>query len=245
MVKSPIETRGALERGAIAGLIAGIVLTLMMTLMSAARDKDIWYGIKGASAPFFGLRAMVPGFDSLPVVIGLICHLAISAGWGALFGVAVAGASRTRHCGRRHPVGLRGVDRHVLPGFADRRSCLDAKRRSGGTRDRFSPHFQRRAHGRLPALPDGLSRARRMVANAAASTLTLDVDALPRADFGPLNAPRAQRSPIGIQRSNQHALPIAIEWTSTLVRNVTFRSSALRRSTSARSLIAADRFAID
>jgi hypothetical protein len=85
MVKSPIAARRALIRGSIAGVAAGLVLTLMMTVMSAASGKDVWYGIKGAAAPFFGQRAMGPGFDFMPVVIGLVCHLVISAGWGALF----------------------------------------------------------------------------------------------------------------------------------------------------------------
>jgi hypothetical protein len=95
MVKSPIETRRALARGVIAGVAAGIFLSLMMTVMSAAGGKDIWYGIKGAAAPFFGQRAMQPGFDALPVVVGFVTHLAISAGWGALFAVLVEGWNRT------------------------------------------------------------------------------------------------------------------------------------------------------
>jgi hypothetical protein len=95
MVKSPIEARRALTRGTIAGVTAGVVLTLMMTLMSAAGGKDVWYGIKGAAAPFFGQRAMQPGFDLLPVLIGLVCHLVISAGWGALFALVIEGANRT------------------------------------------------------------------------------------------------------------------------------------------------------
>ncbi|HMI85502.1 MAG TPA: hypothetical protein VK550_15505 [Polyangiaceae bacterium] len=95
MVKSSIDTRRALTRGMLAGVAAGILLTLMMTLMSAAGGKDIWYGIKGAAAPFFGQQAMQPGFDALPVLIGLISHLVISAAWGALFALVVEGWSRS------------------------------------------------------------------------------------------------------------------------------------------------------
>jgi hypothetical protein len=94
MVKSPIESRRAIVRGVIAGVVAGVVLTLMMTIMSAVGGKDIWYGIKGASAPFFGSRAMQPGFDAVPVVVGLVSHLVISAGWGALFALIVEGWNR-------------------------------------------------------------------------------------------------------------------------------------------------------
>jgi len=95
MVKSPIESRRALIRGTVAGVTAGLVLTLMMTVMSAAGGKDVWYGIKGAAAPFFGDRAMQPGFDLMPTLVGFVCHLVISAGWGALFAVVIEGANRT------------------------------------------------------------------------------------------------------------------------------------------------------
>jgi hypothetical protein len=37
--------------------------------MSAAGGKDLWYGIKGAAAPFFGDRVMRPGFDLPPVAL--------------------------------------------------------------------------------------------------------------------------------------------------------------------------------
>ena len=94
MIKGPIETRQSLLRGSVAGIAAGIFLTLMMTVMSAAGGRDIWYGIKGASAPIFGTRAMEPGFDVVTVVVGLVLHLAISAGWGALFAILVQGWNR-------------------------------------------------------------------------------------------------------------------------------------------------------
>jgi hypothetical protein len=95
MVKSSTETRAALARGAFAGVSAGFVLTLMMTVMSAAKGRDVWYGIKGAAAPFLGDRAMQPGFDLPAVLLGLTSHLVVSALWGMLFAVLVYGASRS------------------------------------------------------------------------------------------------------------------------------------------------------
>jgi uncharacterized membrane protein YagU involved in acid resistance len=95
MIKSSIETRQSVRRGAVAGVAAGIFLTLMMTAMSAAGGQDIWYGMKGASAPFFGTRAMRPGFDALTVIIGLVCHFLVSAIWGALFAIVVEGWNRS------------------------------------------------------------------------------------------------------------------------------------------------------
>lgn len=94
MVKGPIDTRHAVERGGFAGIAAGVVLTLIMTAMSAAAGKDIWYGIKGAAAPFMRERAMSPGFDLPAVILGLGCHLAVSAVWGILFAILFYGADR-------------------------------------------------------------------------------------------------------------------------------------------------------
>jgi len=65
-----------------------------MTVMSAAHGRDIWYGMKGASAPFLGARAMTPGFDLAAVVIGIVAHLGISAAWGAGFGVLAHGLGK-------------------------------------------------------------------------------------------------------------------------------------------------------
>jgi len=87
-------TTRAVMGGAVSGLVAGMFLTVMMTLMSASNGKDIWYGMKGASAPFFGERAMHAGFDLWPVLLGLSAHFAISAAWGVLFGLFFYGASK-------------------------------------------------------------------------------------------------------------------------------------------------------
>jgi hypothetical protein len=81
-------------RGVFAGVTAGLFLILMMTVMSAARNKDVWYGIKGAAAPFLGERAMQPGFDLPAVGLGLITHLMISAGWAVIFALLFHGVSR-------------------------------------------------------------------------------------------------------------------------------------------------------
>ena len=94
MVRGPMDTRHAVQRGGFAGLAAGVGLTLIMTTMSAAADKDVWYGIKGAAAPFMRERAMAPGFDLPAVLLGLGSHLAVSAVWGILFAILFYGADR-------------------------------------------------------------------------------------------------------------------------------------------------------
>jgi hypothetical protein len=94
MVKSSIDARRAAAGGAFAGLTAGLFLTLLMTVMSAAAGKDVWYGIKGAAAPFLGERAMVPGFDMPAVALGLFCHLLVSVLWAIPFALIVHRMSR-------------------------------------------------------------------------------------------------------------------------------------------------------
>lgn len=94
MIRTPIEARRALAGGTLAGLAAGGFLTLFMTVVSAARDKDVWYGIKGAAAPFLGAPALRPGFEAWPVTVGLFTHLLISIGWGVLFAMLAYGFTR-------------------------------------------------------------------------------------------------------------------------------------------------------
>lgn len=88
------ELERASGGGVIAGLAAGLFLTLMMLLTFSLKGQDLWLAFKGTSVPFFGKRAMVPGFDLAPVVVGAIAHYAISAGWGFLFGILAYGLSR-------------------------------------------------------------------------------------------------------------------------------------------------------
>jgi len=89
MIHNAAEALRAARGGAISGAIAGGLLTTMMTGMSIVKGNDVWYGIKGAAAPFLGNRALIPGFDALPVVLGLASHLVVSMAWGVLFGLAV------------------------------------------------------------------------------------------------------------------------------------------------------------
>ncbi|HET6585494.1 MAG TPA: DUF6789 family protein [Nannocystaceae bacterium] len=89
------EAKLALGGGAAAGAIAGAVLVAFMTVMSLVKGLDVWSSVfKGASAPFFGEAATQPGFDLWPVLVGALCHFAISIGWGMLFGLLFYGVSK-------------------------------------------------------------------------------------------------------------------------------------------------------
>src|SRR5262245_42432993 len=94
MIVDELQARGAARAGALSGLCAGLVLTAAMTGIALAHGTDVWVRLKGASAPFLDGRAMQPGFDLLPVVLGLAFHLLVSAGWGLLFALLVDGLSR-------------------------------------------------------------------------------------------------------------------------------------------------------
>jgi hypothetical protein len=86
--------RRGLAGGAAAGAVAGLVLAAFLTVMNLTHGKDLWVALKGAALPFLGARAAQPGFDALAVCLGVVCHFAVSIGWGILFGVIVYGLSR-------------------------------------------------------------------------------------------------------------------------------------------------------
>ena len=88
------EARDVTRGGLIAGLLAGSVLSLVMTVLHIATGQDLWIGMKLAGYPVLGEEALQPGFEPVPVIIGLLCHLTMSAVWGILFGIMVYRMSR-------------------------------------------------------------------------------------------------------------------------------------------------------
>lgn len=83
-----------LGAGAVAGLFGGAVLAVYMAGMNLLQGKDLWIGAKMAGFPFLGQQALDPGFMLAPVLIGLVCHFAVSAAWGAPFGFLASGMTR-------------------------------------------------------------------------------------------------------------------------------------------------------
>jgi hypothetical protein len=88
------ETRRAATGGIVAGLIGGLVLAAFLLLVNLMQGKDVWSVFKFAATPFLGMRAQVPGFDALAILFGSLCHFAVSAIWGLLFGLAFHGLNR-------------------------------------------------------------------------------------------------------------------------------------------------------
>lgn len=99
-VVTPAVRRRLIEGGGtVAGVIGGLVIWALMLIMAATNGRDLWPVLKGASSPFFHRRAMMPGFDAAPVILGMIIHLAISIAWGILFALVAFGLSRAATVG--------------------------------------------------------------------------------------------------------------------------------------------------
>jgi hypothetical protein len=94
MDPTKIERGHPFVGGIIAGIIGGAVLSALLVVANVAAGHDAWLALKGAAAPFIGERAQLPGFDAGAVVLGLVCHFAVSIVWGLLFAVISYGLGR-------------------------------------------------------------------------------------------------------------------------------------------------------
>lgn len=83
-----------LRGGVAAGVFGGVVVGSLLLLADVLDGRDFWLPFKGASTPFFGERAMQPGFDPETVVVGVLAHMAVSIAWGIPFAMLTYGISR-------------------------------------------------------------------------------------------------------------------------------------------------------
>jgi hypothetical protein len=88
------EAKQGVKGGVAAGAIGGAVIAVYLLVMALVQGANMWPVFKMASAPFYGDAAMRAGFDAGPVLVGVLCHFAISIGWGVLFGLLAYGLSR-------------------------------------------------------------------------------------------------------------------------------------------------------
>jgi hypothetical protein len=84
----------SLGGGVLAGIVGGLVLSAILIGMAIWEGRDFWEIVKGAGAPFLGDRAHGPGFDLVPVLVGLAVHFGISIAWGLGFAILFFGASK-------------------------------------------------------------------------------------------------------------------------------------------------------
>jgi uncharacterized membrane protein YagU involved in acid resistance len=80
-----------IAEGAAAGVFGGLVFTAIMV---AVHSDRMLVALKLAAYPFLGDRVMHSGFDAAAVALGVLCHLAVSIGWGIGFALLVDEFSR-------------------------------------------------------------------------------------------------------------------------------------------------------
>jgi hypothetical protein len=79
----------------VGGIVGGIVLAVLLVGIALFEGHDGWSALKGAATPFLHERASQPGFDLVPLVLGLALHFVVAIAWGAIFGVLAFGLSRS------------------------------------------------------------------------------------------------------------------------------------------------------
>lgn len=90
----------SLGGGAFAGLVGALAIWAFSALLGWAQQGSLnWSFFKGPALPFLGERVMSPGFDAGAILLGIIIHLAISIGWGVLFGLLFIGLTRAATVG--------------------------------------------------------------------------------------------------------------------------------------------------
>jgi uncharacterized YccA/Bax inhibitor family protein len=71
--------------GAIAGLCGGVAMAVVAALLTRALDQDIWLQPKAIAGLVLGDASITAGFAAVPVLVGTLIHLVVSALLGAIF----------------------------------------------------------------------------------------------------------------------------------------------------------------
>lgn len=82
---SPAASAGA---GAAAGVVAGMVMGLVAMFRALGMGMSFWLPMQQIGALFYGVNALLGGVG--PTIVGMMIHLAMSAGAGLLFGLVAA-----------------------------------------------------------------------------------------------------------------------------------------------------------
>ncbi len=73
--------------GALAGIGGGLAMAVIAALLTRSLDQDIWLEPKAIAAFVLGSGAVTAGFAAVPVLVGTLIHLVVSALLGAIFEV--------------------------------------------------------------------------------------------------------------------------------------------------------------
>lgn len=79
-----IQSGSSAGAGLLAGFIAGIVFALVAMFRSMDLGMSFWLPMQQVSGWFFGVDALLGGW--IPTVVGIAIHLALSSGFGLVFG---------------------------------------------------------------------------------------------------------------------------------------------------------------
>jgi hypothetical protein len=91
---SPFEESSVILKRAVgAGLLGGVTMAIAAVILAVSKGADPWVTLKMPSAALYLQRALEPGYDAAPVVVGILAHLGVSIVWAALFGYLVHGLS--------------------------------------------------------------------------------------------------------------------------------------------------------
>jgi hypothetical protein len=86
-----VERRRIALGGATAGLSAGVAVSVFLYIGTSIVGTNPWVCLKIAALPLIGPTALRPWFEVVPVIVGQLAHLAVSAAWGIVFAALVIG----------------------------------------------------------------------------------------------------------------------------------------------------------
>jgi hypothetical protein len=80
--------------GALAGIGGGLAMAVVAALLTRSLDQDIWLQPKAIAALVLGASTATAGFAAVPVLVGTLIHLIVSALLGAVYEIIVSRALR-------------------------------------------------------------------------------------------------------------------------------------------------------
>jgi hypothetical protein len=80
------ESTVVLKRALVAGVLGGVAMAITAVILAAAHGSDPWLPLKMPSVAVYLQRALEPGFDIGPVLVGALAHLGVSVVWAIAFG---------------------------------------------------------------------------------------------------------------------------------------------------------------
>ncbi len=101
-----VSQSDALHAGLIAGVIAGLAMAMVSMMMAMMTGEGFWAPVKKISVTLLSQSAVQePGFQFIPVLVGMMIHFATAIAFGFIFAL-LALLSRGRSYGATVGVGI-------------------------------------------------------------------------------------------------------------------------------------------